>query len=332
MPARALTFYLAISTSIACGCDGDGREDCDCSEGPCCDGCDFHGPAIRCDEQPVSTTSACRSDECGSDVMQRGLFKHCSGVSEECTERVLLEGIWEVAEDCSDDQVCVVNDGEAMCHSCSLGCTSGYCNEDYCASGPCCDDNHLAAPSVQCSDHIEASECRCSDDECGADVECRNQYRFCTGLSPDCTADNLAWGDWRGSAECSSDQICVAGDGRGECRDCSLGCEHGECRARECTTGDCCDGAFFLPEGRICSSEVAYRCTGTECGADAQRGTATKRCNGTDQACHGETEYSDWTTIDVCSTNQVCVSTSPSTASFCRTCDHGCVDGACQEP
>lgn len=333
MSGRALLFLLSLFTVLFCSCDGDGPnpDECECTEGPCCDGCTFHGPETRCDDQPVSTTQACRSDECRADVVERGLYKHCSGVSPECPENVLREGIWEVVLECVSDQVCVMSEEEALCHSCSHGCDDGYCNEDHCSSGSCCEDGHPAASTVQCSDRVEATECRCTNGDCGADIECRNQYRFCTGWSSECTMNNLGWGGWSVTAWCLAEQVCLVGGGRGECRDCNLGCELGECRLRECTTGLCCDGTFFLPEGRECSVEVEYRCGGTECGADAQKRTGTKRCNGTDEACHGEIEYDLWTIQDYCSPNQVCVAPSISTMSYCQDCAHGCADGSCND-
>lgn len=72
-----------------------------------------------------------------------------------------------------------------------------------CEDGPCCDGGTFLPSSTQCSSTAELTECRCSSDECGAAVECRDQYRYCTGDSADCGTDNLLWTDWSTEEQCS---------------------------------------------------------------------------------------------------------------------------------
>ena len=47
---RMLT-AIATPTEVDADVDGD---PCECSEGPCCDGCDFLGIETRCDAEPIS--------------------------------------------------------------------------------------------------------------------------------------------------------------------------------------------------------------------------------------------------------------------------------------
>lgn len=313
--------------------DGDGDVDsdgdmCECREGPCCDGCHFWGIETRCDDEAVSADEQrCGSDECGADVLRRGIYRHCSGVSAECPTNMLREGDWEVFQDCSDDEVCVFAGGAALCHSCVEGCEEGHCTEPQCDSGPCCEDSHFASSTTRCSETAESRECRCTSGECGADVECRSRHRYCTGMSEECTTEHLEWEDWSLDRECSGGQVCLSSGESGECQDCEVGCEDGECVERECTTGPCCDGAFFRPSSHECSTETEYRCDGTGCGADAQERTVTQRCSGTSSGCDGAVTNGVWTTVEACTTDQVCVATS--TEASCRDCAEGCTDGAC---
>lgn len=309
--------------------DGDSDGDaCECSQGPCCDGCRFRGIETRCDDEPVSDDElSCASDECGADVMQRGIYRHCSGVDAECPSNTLREGDWEVFQDCSADQTCVFAGGAATCHSCVESCVDGHCTEPQCETGPCCDDGHFVSSTTGCGDEPEASECRCTSGECGADVECRSQHRLCTGLSAECTTDHLEWEGWATTDECSTDQTCEVTGGIGECLDCEMGCELGACVERECTTGQCCDDGFFRPASHVCSTESEYRCDGTDCGADAQEREVTRNCTGSSSDCDGAVTNGSWTTVEACTTDQVCVATS--TDASCRDCDEGCEEGAC---
>ena len=95
----------------------------------------------------------------------------------------------------------------------------------------------------------------------------------------------------------------------------------------ECTSGACCDGAFFRPTSHVCSTETEYRCDGTGCGADAQERIVTQSCGGTSRLCDGAISNGSWSTVEACTTDQVCV-TSSSEAS-CLDCEYGCEGGEC---
>lgn len=319
--------------------DDAGHEACECIQGPCCDGCRFLGTETRCDDTPISADEyRCANESCGSNVLQRGIYQHCSGVSAECPTNILREGDWEVFQICTLGQRCVFVGGAPLCHTCVEGCVDGHCAESQCESGPCCDDGHYASSSTPCSETPQRGECRCSDSDCGADVECRTQHRFCTGMSAECTDYHLEWEDWSLVESCSPDQACEVRGDIGYCLDCENGCERGECieQAAECESGPCCDDGSLRPASHVCSNERSYRCDGTGCGANAQERAITRHCSGTSSTCSGDIINEAWTTIESCFSDDLC--SASAYGASCQDCPYGCLqdfdgtDGECAVP
>ena len=191
-------------------------------------------------------------------------------MSAECSTLMLREGDWELFQDCSNDQVCVFSGGAALCHTCTEGCDEGHCLEPQCESGACCEDGHFASSTTRCRETPEATECRCTSGECGADVECRSQHRYCTGLSAECTRNHLEWEDWAVTESCSTDQVCEVSGGSGECLDCELGCELGECIEAECSRAPAAMALFSSPRATCARRRP-------RCGATARPAEPTPR-------------------------------------------------------
>lgn len=213
--------------------DGDGGP-CECDGGPCCDGCHLLGTESRCSEDPVSFERECGPGGCGADVVERRLFRHCSGRSTDCPTDVLREGPAEVVEDCEASELCVFLETGPSCSPCAEGCAEGRCVEEQCSTGPCCEASRFAPTTARCSDTEVATECRCTGSECGSDLECRSQHRYCTGASADCTDAHLEWEGWELSEACSPDQICEAAGTVGLCTTCEHGCGVGSCVEPAC--------------------------------------------------------------------------------------------------
>lgn len=306
--------------------DQDG-DSCVCHEGPCCDGCHFLGTDVRCSDEPLLSEYRCSSPGCGADPQRRGAFRHCGGASSECPEDVVREGEWEMLQECTDDQLCVVREGLPTCHSCAEGCADGHCNERECSDGDCCDGRNYLPSTTQCSATPDDTQCNCSSGECGADVQCRRQYRFCTGGTADCTTENLQWTDFEEETDCSNDQSCVDEGDTARCETCESSCELGVCIESECSSGPCCDGTSFRDTSYLCSTVTEYRCDGTACGADAQEREVTQRCSGTSSVCDGVIDEGSWSTVDACTSDQECNATSEGAS--CVDCPAGCSLGAC---
>ncbi len=156
---------------------------CDCTSGPCCDGCHFLPSNFICEED-VSTEYYCRDGTgCGQDVFVHHEDRYCSGTSGLCTGA--LQWDQEALHDnCNETETC--SPGESSCAftpACDCECTSG----------PCCDGCHFRASSFMCDDDA-STEYTCRDGtDCGDDVFVRQADRYCSGTSNLCTGA-LQWG------------------------------------------------------------------------------------------------------------------------------------------
>ncbi len=98
--------------------NGKCKKECECSSGPCCDGCHYKSSAAICDVE-VKTQYGCPwGTGCGADVAKRtkSRFRYCSGDSAECNGRWSEWGNWTnwlVVDYCTSSEVCRV--GERKC-------------------------------------------------------------------------------------------------------------------------------------------------------------------------------------------------------------------------
>ena len=95
---------------------------CECSGGPCCDGCHFKSATTTCNSQTQQEYGCPWGSACGSDVGLRTKIKYqyCSGSNNQCIgnwgDWMNLSG-WTIAASCSGSQTCV--QGLSTCQSTS---------------------------------------------------------------------------------------------------------------------------------------------------------------------------------------------------------------------
>jgi len=98
--------------------NGQCVSECECSSGPCCDGCHYKPSTTICDVE-VQTQYGCPWGlGCGADVGKRtkSRFRYCTGDSSQCTGRWSDWGNWTtwlVADYCTTSEVCRV--GQQKC-------------------------------------------------------------------------------------------------------------------------------------------------------------------------------------------------------------------------
>jgi hypothetical protein len=130
---------------------------------------------------------------------------------------------------------------------------------------------------VQCDATPTDTEARCSSGQCPASIEQREQYRYCSGSSAECTGDNLKWSAWQTAQDCSMSQICGGAGTAPHCAPCddppasqcdgdylltypSPGkCEEGECAYQADPNPELCD---FGCEDGACNPDP---CLGVTC-------------------------------------------------------------------
>jgi hypothetical protein len=168
-------------------------------------------------------------------------------------------------------------------------------------------------------------------DSCGEYEDVINQ---CTS---GCKADHSGCEGDAQSCELPTD--CPAGEGCradvglcGTCRDVN-DCRSGEtCNTNglcltPCAPGPCCEEGSYVMPNFECASWDEFRCSGTQCGADAQQRTVRQRCSGVSSSCDGAVTEGSWGTLSNCGPNSVCWSSD--TEAGCTDCPVVCMDGAC---
>ncbi len=297
---------------------------CECSDGPCCDGCHFVNASVICNENS-GFEYRCDGPACGGNPQLREQYQYCSGQSAQCNGEVGWRA-WETQDSCTANATCT-SDGEtyARCEVCEQGCVDGRCRE--CDSGPCCDGNFFLEADVACEDDLDW-EYRCDSTECGAQGQSRKKARFCTGNDATCEAEP-SWTDWAITAACTEDQLCNTDEETYvTCQTCQEGCQSGVCC--QCSSGVCCNGCHFRPDSVVCndSGEEEFRCSGEVCGAEPQKRQSQQMCSGTSATCDGENQWTPWRGIDTCNDDEFC-NTDGESFARCFFCEKGCVDGQC---
>ncbi len=186
--------------------------------------------------------------------------------------------------------------------------TANFAVACQCSSGPCCDGCHYRPSNYVCSSTTQTDYGCPWGTGCGADVgkRTRSVKRYCSGSSSSCNG-SVTYGSWSSYSvydNCSSSETCSDNDPT---------CNYTSSCACQCSSGPCCDGCHYYGSSHVCSSwtDYDYRCSGTGCGADAQRKSRSARryCSGSSSSCNGSVTYgswSGWTTIDNCSSNEKC--------------------------
>ncbi len=227
-------------------------------------------------------------------------------------------------EDVDTSSSSVVDEGE--------GEGEGEGSDCECNSGDCCDGCHYRASSFQCSSVAQSYEHQCSSTQCGADRQIRAVTQHCSGTSAICDGATTN-GSWNTVASCGATQLCSSTGSATTCTDCQYGCIGDQCVVPECTTGACCDietgTGTLMPSTHVCETTVEYRCSGTECGADAQSQTAQTKCSGSSANCNGTTTTGSWTTVENCGMEAACKF--GDSGAWCTPCSHGCSLGTCND-
>ncbi len=94
------------------------NKNCECSSGPCCDGCHYRSENWVCGSDSQSQYGCPWGTSCGSNVgvKTRIRLKYCSGKSAVCDGKTgpwLGWSQWKVADDCNSSESCSV--GNAVC-------------------------------------------------------------------------------------------------------------------------------------------------------------------------------------------------------------------------
>lgn len=242
--------------------DNSGEDDCECSSGDCCDGCNYRTSFYVCDTE---TEYDCAwGTSCGSDVGQRTRNLHCSGNSSWCNGIYGPWDPWSVAHGCSDTQVCSPTslscEAKSSCSSCThecdvdqTRCTWGRLytcttNSSGCRvwdSGTLCSTRTCTSDGLRCEGCTPGDHNGCYDN----DVYSFDSCGVRESLVYDC-GDS----EWTGSPYCRYGHVYQSYTERG-CSD-----EYSDCVASSITKKkeDC--GTAGCVSATCCSDNASYSC------------------------------------------------------------------------
>ncbi|MBI5490059.1 MAG: hypothetical protein HY905_22185 [Deltaproteobacteria bacterium] len=225
----------------------------DCSAGPCCSALGaFRPPEYACDVDIEREVGCPWGRACGQDLAVRTRDRMCPGESADCDGALAPWKPWEVLLDCGDTETCTATEercvGGAVC-----GCD--------CAEGECCDGCRFLPADTPCGEGTVVQE-RCTSARCGATIERREGPKRCTGMSGECTEDNVGWSGWTASETCAPTAGCVlVADGAG-CRECEWGCDEAgclpcppDCDGRQCGDDRCGGSCGDCPLQHECTAD-----------------------------------------------------------------------------
>lgn len=191
------------------GCDDLTGTCCECSDGPCCDGCRFVSERVMC-HTGLDQEYRCTGDTaCGSSLETRVLEQFCGGANAACDGPTDWSA-WNTVETCGADAVCQADNGMAGCVACPFGCQDGECCE--CDSGSCCDGCRFRGTDFRCETNSQRQG-RCVSGEgeegpgCGRTHYTLPFHQSCSGDESDCSGA-IAAGDPEDTFECGENQYC----------------------------------------------------------------------------------------------------------------------------
>jgi hypothetical protein len=200
--------------------------------------------------------------------------------------------------------------------------TSGGTTDDSSGTEPECTDG-----ASDCDDLIDCTANLCISGECQypllADMCFIGGECFADGDSQPgngCMVCNATENpnDWTARAENEScdDSLWCNGEDR-----CDAGgmCIHTYPDNDRCVKNDVCESDVcteeyhcYAPPDTPCNEEFAqYRCTGTGCGADAEKKPTYTYCSGTSSVCDGVVAEADWEPFEECTDGQTCWADAP---------------------
>lgn len=210
--------YQDCGTNQACQ-NGQCVNQCECTTGPCCDGCHYKTTAAICDTESSVEYGCPWGTGCGSDLGKRiqTRYKYCSGYNATCSGNWGSWGNWTTwlaAEYCSNSSVCSASSQKCVysssCVAPSLvkGCYNNdvywfdiygtrknkyktcsddnSCTTDGCTDGKC--TNLLKCDGTTCA--IESKDYCDNCSHCG-DGKCNCEETSC-GCPSDCKTSSLS--------------------------------------------------------------------------------------------------------------------------------------------
>ncbi len=200
--------------------------------------------------------------------------------------------------------------------------TSGSTTDDSSGTEPECTDG-----ASDCDDLMDCTANLCVSGECQYPVLADMCYIggecFADGdtqMGNGCMVCNAAENpnDWTARAENESCDDNLWCNGEDSC-DAQGTCVHTYPTNDRCVKNDVCESDVcteeyhcYAPPDTPCREEFAqYRCTGTGCGADAEKKTTYTYCSGASSICDGAVGEADWEPFEACTDGQTCLADAP---------------------
>jgi len=208
----------------SCDYDSSCVSSCECSKGPCCDGCHYRPSTRICDFETKTQYGCPWGLDCGADVAKRTKtrFQYCSGNSSQCSgswHKWLPWTNWKISDYCSSNEVCIV--GNSQCQY-SSSC-AGYYSKAYRKD---CYDNDIYWFDSNGARQDKYQECL-DDNACTVDG-CENSTCF-NILKCDGTTCEIGSPDYCENCEHCGDDICNCEENNDTCsKDCPQGLETGK--------------------------------------------------------------------------------------------------------
>jgi len=171
-----------LLASVSCSTE------CQCTYGDCCDGCKYYSSSVVCANW-TEERFRCSSTACGGDVQRRtrNCTRKCPGNGPDCTGSTSCGSwsSWQVYQDCSSNEKCVVSGNSAWCQydsscACSCGSWSSWsnvgCGQCGCASDKMCQRRTRTCTPSGCNTE-EETRCVTSSSCSGGGIQghCNNQ-------------------------------------------------------------------------------------------------------------------------------------------------------------
>ncbi len=288
---------------------------CQCTEGACCDGCNYRSSSYVCNSDTGSRRYKCEGNCLDDDILVQKGVQYCSGSSNSCSGSTGWVDISE--QSCSSSQ---------YCHgSISWSSSTRTCSNAQCTSGACCDttcDVYIyKSSSIVCSTS-EESGCPWGND-LGSDVGTRTNSQYCTGSSSSCSG-TIIHGPWN-PFDCYG----------------NLGwCENGGCYEVACSKESDCGTDYWYSlkcqTNDVWGNIVNYTCNspGTKQSSCSNTDTSKKKqeCGNDEDTgnpyCKNGNVYQKY--IDRGCSNAACFALADS-EKLVKTCLQGCANGKCND-
>ncbi len=299
-------------------CSHEAVADC-CSTGACC------GPATgkvlpagtKCAEEVLTIQYQCD----GPTVQRRIAHPGCDGKGADgCSKEAAhaVWGQWQDVETCTGAKKCLMISSDIQ-PTCSTTSGGGSCKahadcEDYlpctlsfCDAGKC--GNFAKEAGTKCGQTAIATEYGCDGFGDGSDIQVRQGFAACDGVSGACDANSgvYAWGPWKPHELCASGTSCSVPDSS-QPGTCVKGPPPTKCKpGSKCCTAD----GQYAPKATKCGTskmKTEYFCNGGGNGSDVMKKYAYSGCSGYSTSCSSSSSNLNWVTetYKKCSSSYKC--------------------------